>query len=55
MATTSWAKADTQKALQIWAQYQREHDVSDRRGQVAGIDPVSGRFWFGESVVDINR
>jgi hypothetical protein len=40
-------------ALQIWAEYQKQHDVSDRMGQAVGIDPISGRIWFGESAVDI--
>jgi hypothetical protein len=33
--------------------YQRRHDLADRIGQVAGIDPRSGRIWFGSSVHDI--
>ena len=37
---TPWTEADTAKALQIWADYQRDHDVSDRVGQAVGIDPV---------------
>ncbi len=44
---------DTDRARQCWAQYQRQHDVSDRLGQTAGIDPVSGRVWFGASARDI--
>ena len=45
--------ADMVRAEQIWADYQKQHDVSDRKGQAAGIDPVSGRVWFGESIVEI--
>lgn len=44
---------DTARARQYWAQYQRQHDVSDRIGETAGIDPVSGRVWFGTSAKDI--
>jgi hypothetical protein len=44
---------DSERARQHWSQYQRQHDVSDRRGQTAGIDPVSGRVWFGSSAKDI--
>ena len=45
--------ADVARAKQIWADYQQQHDVSDRQGQAVGIDPFSGRVWFGESIVDI--
>ena len=48
-----WTDADTERAKEIWAEYQRTHDVSDRIGQAVGIDPMSGRVWFGESAVDI--
>jgi hypothetical protein len=54
MASVSdWDPADTAKAKQIWADYQKDHDVSDRTGQTAGIDPHSGRIWFGESILDV--
>ena len=44
---------DSERARQCWSHYQRQHDVSDRMGQTAGIDPVSGRVWFGSSAKDI--
>ena len=44
---------DSERARQCWSQYQHQHDVSDRMGQTAGIDPVSGRVWFGSSAKDI--
>jgi hypothetical protein len=53
MPTSPWTEADSVKARQIWADYQRQHDVSDRHGQAVGIDPVTGRVWFGESARDI--
>ena len=53
MPLSPWTEADPAKARQIWADYQRRHDVSDRQGQAVGIDPVSGRVWFGESAKDI--
>ncbi len=53
MALANWGEADSLKAKQIWAEYQQRHDLSDRMGQTAGIDPVSGRIWFGESIQDI--
>ena len=46
---------DVKRAERIWEAYQREHDVSDRRGEAVGIDPVSGRVWFGDSAVDIGE
>ena len=49
----NWTDADTARARQLWAEYQQQHDVSDRVGQAVGIDPVSGRIWFGESAKDI--
>jgi hypothetical protein len=50
-----WTEADSARALQIWEEYQKQHDVSDRHGQAVGIDPVSGRVWFGASVIDIQK
>ncbi len=44
---------DVAKAREIWAEYQRNHDISERTGQAVGIDPVSGRIWFGQSAKDI--
>jgi hypothetical protein len=55
MTTSNWTDEDTARALQIWAAYQKQHDVSDRIGQAVGIDPVSGRVWFGESALDIAK
>jgi hypothetical protein len=48
-------KVDIARAQQIWAEYQKTHDVSDRIGQTAAIDPVSGRIWFGESALAIRK
>jgi hypothetical protein len=53
MATTRLSGADVARARQIWAEYQKTHDVSDRRGQTAGIDPVSGTIWLGTSIADV--
>jgi hypothetical protein len=49
----NWTQADTNRALETWRRYQRQNDVSGWVGQTAGIDPVSGRVWFGESATDI--
>ena len=54
MASVSdWTPADTEKARQIWADYQRENDVTDKIGMTAGIEPHSGRVWLGESIGDV--
>ena len=50
-----WKETDSAKAKQIWAEYQRQHDLSGHLGQTVGIDPRNGRIWFGESIRDIVR
>ncbi len=42
----------TERGKLVWARYQREHDVTLMRGQVAAIDPASGRVWIGEDSPD---
>ena len=54
MPTNLWKEADTIRACQFWADYQKAHDVSARHGQAVGIDPVSGRVWFGETALDVS-
>lgn len=46
---------DVDRAEALWAEYQRTHDVSERIGTAAGIDPETGRIWFGESMIDISE
>jgi hypothetical protein len=53
MNPLTWTTEDTARARRIWADYQQQHDVSELVGKTAGIDPVSGRIWFGESAADI--
>jgi hypothetical protein len=55
MSVSQNTKVDVARAQVIWAEYQKQHDVSARNGQAVGIDPNSGRIWFGESIVDISR
>jgi hypothetical protein len=55
MSGSSSAVVDTAKARELWAEYQRQYDVSDRMGQAVGIDPISGRIWFGRKALDIAR
>ncbi len=49
MAGRTWQVDDTARAHQWWEAYQREHDLTLQHGQTAGIDPVQGRVWFGDS------
>jgi CO/xanthine dehydrogenase Mo-binding subunit len=53
MSVSNWTDTDTARALQVWADYQQHHDVAHYLGQTVGIDPVSGRIWFGESATAI--
>lgn len=53
MRDSRWDPADTVKCEQIWKEYQQQHDLSARYGQTAGIDPKTGRIWFGESIRDV--
>lgn len=53
MTVSNWTEADSVRAQQIWSDYQQQHDLSERAGQTAGIDPASGRIWFGESIQDV--
>jgi hypothetical protein len=50
MTVSQWSEADSNRAQQIWSEYQRGHDVSEKVGQTAGVDPASGCIWFGESI-----
>ena len=53
MPLAEWTESDSHRAKQIWIEYQRQHDLSDRIGQSVGIDPNSGRIWFGNSIDEI--
>ena len=53
MSVSIWTDADSAKAKQLWADYQLRHDLSSRAGETVGIDPLTGQFWFGESISDV--
>lgn len=53
MTVSHWTPADSNRAQEIWSQYQRHHDLSTRVGQTAGIDPVRGEIWLGDSIQDV--
>lgn len=55
MTASSMTDVDVERAKKIWAAYCATQDVSALTGKTAGIEPVSGRIWFGESAIDIDR
>jgi hypothetical protein len=55
MTISAWTDADTERSCQIWDEYRHNNCLTSLVGQTAGIDPVSGRIWFGESAADIWR
>jgi hypothetical protein len=53
MPTVTLTEEDSRRAEAVWTEYQKTHDVSDRVGQTAGIDPETGRIWFGDSILHV--
>jgi len=53
MAVNAWTEEHSARAKQIWAEYQKDHDLSTLQGQTAGIEPIDGRIWFGDSIQDV--
>ena len=53
MKYPEWTEADSSTCKQLWAEYQKQHDITERIGQTAGIDPKSGKIWFGDSIQEI--
>jgi hypothetical protein len=50
---SQWTEADSARAQKIWLDYQQQHDLKDKIGQTAGIDPSSGSIWFGDSIQSV--
>jgi hypothetical protein len=50
-----WTVEDRRRARQIWEQYQQQHDLTERKGETAGIDPRSGEVWLGRSIIEISN
>jgi len=50
---TDWTEEDTQRALRFWEEYQKTHDVSALTGKAVGIEPKSGRVFFGDSAKEV--
>ena len=55
MVVSTWTEEDTRRALEIWADYQSRHDITDQIGQAVGIAPSIGRVWFGSDATDVAR
>lgn len=53
MFVSPWKPEYTISAARYWAEYQKAHDLTDRMDQTAGIDPITGQIWFGESIPDV--
>ena len=49
---------ELERVFEIWAEYQKTHDVSALHGKPVGIDPIGGGVWIGETgreVADLAR
>ena len=53
MTVSNWTETNSDRAQQIWSDYEYQHDLAEKAGQTAGIDPASGRIWFGRSIQDV--
>jgi hypothetical protein len=53
MSVFHGTEVDSRRAEEIWSEYQRQHDLSEKTGQTAGIEPVTGRIWFGDSIQEV--
>lgn len=42
----------SERGRRAWARYQRDHEVESLHGQVAAVDPESGRVWIGKDTLD---
>jgi len=43
------------RAQEIWAEYERTHDLSGKEHLAVGIDPETGEIHFGASMVEIGN
>ncbi len=41
----------SERGQRVWEQYQLDHDIGQMLGQVAAVDPESGRVWIGEDAL----
>lgn len=47
--------AEIEKAKEIWAAYQKIHDITPWLNQMAAIDPKTGKVWIGETWREVSR
>ena len=52
---SSWSDEQIELAKTIWEEYQNEHNLSDQKGRVAGIDPVTREVWIGDDIAEIGK
>lgn len=53
MAASTPEKLDTDRAKEIWDEYERTHDLSGQESLAVGIDPSTGEVFFGASAKEI--
>lgn len=53
MTVSNWTEADSNRALKLWSEYQQQHDLSEKIGRTAGIEPASGCIWVGDSIQEV--
>ncbi len=53
MTEPAWKPDYTERADRFWAEYQKTLGVTDRMGQALGVDPLTGKIWFGTSILDM--
>jgi hypothetical protein len=41
------------RTKRVWEEYQRSHDITPLKGQIAAIDPDTGRVWIGPDGLDM--
>jgi len=54
MSSPVAAQVDVERARTLWEEYCRGHDLTALIDQTAGIEPNTGRIWFGESAIDVS-
>ena len=50
---TTFSDAQRTEAERFWREYQQEYDLADSHGQIAGIDPETGKVWIGDWFDDV--
>lgn len=53
MTVSESTAARSRQAQDVWFEYERRLDLSEKEGQTARIDPASGAVWIGESIQEV--